>query len=137
MDSDDLWLPHKLEIQIKFSEQHPDLDFIYGDAYSFRDETILTKSMFSERPPYKGRVLKKLLVENFIPVATVMVLKKSFEKSGFFKEGMQYCTDYEMWIRLAKFSKFGYVNEVVAGYRIHDKNVSSNMKKCMRLISIF
>jgi len=129
LDADDLWLPHKLKVQMEFAAQHPDVDLIYGDASSFDINGVLTKSMFKERRPYEGYVINNLLVENFVPVLSVIVRKKCLEKSGLFKEGMKHCTDYEMWLRCAKFFKFGYVNEVIVSYRIHEKGISQNIEE--------
>jgi len=129
LDADDLWLPLKLKIQMEFSDRHPDVDFIYGDASSFNSNGVLTKSMFSERQPHEGNVIKNLLSENFIPILSVIARKKCFEKAGFFKEGMKYSEDYEMWLRVAKFFKFGYITEVVVSYREHEKSASQNFEK--------
>lgn len=129
LDADDLWLPHKLKVQMEFVEQHPDVDFIYGDTSVFDSNRVLSKSVFSERQPHEGRIIKNLLRENCVPILSVIARKKCFEKSGLFKEGMKYCTDYEMWLRFAKYFKFGYVNEVVASCRKHEKGVSQNMEQ--------
>ena len=131
LDSDDIWLPTKLEKQMALVDSLEDKDVVvFGDQYHFNDNgEILAKSMFNILKPHNGFIFEKLLSENFITTQTVMVKKSLFNNVGYFKQGMKYCADFDMWLRLAKDYKFYYVEDVVAGYRIHLAQVSGNIHK--------
>ncbi len=131
LDSDDIWLPIKLEKQMALVDSLIDKDVvIFGDQYHFDNNgEVLAESMFNILKPRNGLVYEHLLYENFITTQTVMVKKSLFDKVGYFKEGMKYCADFDMWLRLAKDYKFYYVADVIAGYRIHSTQVSGNIHK--------
>lgn len=131
LDSDDIWLPTKLEKQMALVDSLKGEDIVvFGDQYQFNDSgAILLKSMFKILKPYNGFVYEKLLYENFLTTNMILTKRDFFNKVGYFKEGMKYCADFEMWLRLAKHYKFYYVEDLVAGYRIHSAQVSGNIHK--------
>ena len=130
LDADDIWTPQKLEIQMNLVESLKEKNIVvFGDAYAFNERGVITRSMFKEREPHEGSVFEELLYKNFVVTQTVVARRNLFAKVGYFKEGMKYCADFEMWLRLAKNYKFHYVNEAIVGYRIHSNNVSGNIHK--------
>ena len=128
LDDDDEWLPHRLETQVrKFETLEPDVGVVYGGFYyvSQQDGRILGKRL----PAYKGNVYDKLLRENFIGSPTLLIRRECFKRAGLFDPNLSSSQDWDMWLRIARHYKFDYVDEIVAKYYVHGRQISFNMKK--------
>lgn len=136
IDSDDLWLPNKLEAQTKFFESKPNIvGLIYSDTLFFTEEGVSEpkyKTLFQALKPYRGRVLKHLLNRNFIPASTVMMRKICFEKVGYFDESLSLCEDIDMWIRVAESFEIDYQGIVLAKNRWHLGSVTHDRERHFR-----
>lgn len=131
VDSDDLWLPHKLEVQVKFLESRPNIiGLIYSDALFFveRDKDKPKYKMrarsFQTRKPHRGRILEHLIKGNFIPASTVMIRKSCFEKVGLYDESLWACEDIDMWIRIAECFEIDYHDMVLVKIRWHEDSMT-------------
>ena len=58
LDSDDKWLPFKLELQVKILEKLPNAGFIYSDFSCFSDK--------------KGKISDSYLREYFLPIGHII-----------------------------------------------------------------
>jgi glycosyltransferase involved in cell wall biosynthesis len=126
-DSDDEWLPEKLERQVrKFSEVGDDVGVIYcGYELVFdRTKEVVSRSI----PDEKGNVYKRMFIGCITGTITVIARASCFEKTGLFDEKIQSYYDWDMWIRVAKYYKFDYVPEILAKAYIHGKQNSTNLE---------
>lgn len=126
LDDDDLWCPDKLELQIKYMDEHPDFDLVYSNTLII-DEHGTKKGLLKDSKDAKtGQVFLDLLYDNFIPVLTVLMKRKIIETSGLFNEApsMRAAEDYEYWLRASLKFNFGYVDKALTLYRIHNESVS-------------
>jgi len=126
-DSDDEWLPEKIERQVrKFSEVSDDVGIIYCGYESVFERTneVVSKSI----PDEKGDVHKRMFLGCITGTLTVIVRASCFRKAGLFDEKMQSCHDWDMWIRVAKYYKFDYVPEILAKAYIHGNQLSTNLE---------
>ncbi|MHA1967466.1 MAG: glycosyltransferase family 2 protein [Candidatus Hodarchaeales archaeon] len=109
-DSDDIWLPNKLEMQMKiFDSSSKKVGVVYCDwAYIKGKKTYMHKNIKKKRR--EGDIYGE--IDNFyftIPTSTVILKKKCLEKSGVFDERFRAQEDYDLWIRLSKYYHFKYV----------------------------
>lgn len=133
VDSDDLWLPNKLEVQVKFMGGKPNIvGLIYSDALFFAEKNIdepKNERAFQITKPYRGRAIKHLFMANFIPTSTVMVRKLCFEKFGLFDESLSICEDRDMWIRVAESFEIDYQDVVLAKIRLHTGSLTHDREQ--------
>jgi glycosyltransferase involved in cell wall biosynthesis len=120
LDDDDLWLPHRMRVQIPVMESHPDAGVVYRQMILIVDgvEQPVNRSM---RP--SGDVFKRLLLTgNFVgSVLTILVRRTALDRvGGFFGEGFE---DDDMWLRLARYFPFVFVPEPVAVRRVSSKGM--------------
>lgn len=145
-DADDIWLPEKLELQVEFLEENPDLAWVYSDMCTFNDQQILQTSWFSERPTQQGKVFEKLISNNFVPTITVIAKKSVILEVGGFDESLRSCEDKDLWLRLALKYPLGKLDRVLAKRRFHSNNLCRDnqllfsseievMQKMKRLVS--
>ena len=128
LDSDDLWLPTKLEKQ-KAIFENKKVDFVYSYATSFNHDGD-KESIIKYRFKRSGNLFFWLLFYAFIPTLTVSVKKEVFAKCGLFDEtlSLRAVEDYDLWLRMASNNiSFGFINEPLAKYRLHDEQISYNI----------
>lgn len=127
LDSDDLWLPDKLEQQVKYLDEHKDIGLVFTDAVVFTEaKTGSIKEI--ARVVFTGDDLsfKALFMGDYIPSLTVMVRNPCIENVGYFDESPDLRIggeDYEMWLRIAWRYKIGHIAKILAQYRQHTQNL--------------
>jgi glycosyltransferase involved in cell wall biosynthesis len=125
LDCDDVWFPHKLEVQVPALETDKSAGLVFGDIVSFgegRVDTAPASKIFDLSKIDKG--ISRLFAGNYISTLTVMVKKACLEKAGVFDESVTIVEDYDLWLRIAKYCKIVYVDSLVAKYRVHPGNLS-------------
>ena len=127
LDSDDIFLPNKIEKQIEFLENNRDCDVCYCDVWHFYDDEP-NKLMKLDYKYYSGsEVLKNLLKKNFINPLTVVTRRSVVDKYGVFNEYFKRTEDWEYWIRLVwQGVKFCFLPEILAKYRMRKDSLSFN-----------
>jgi glycosyltransferase involved in cell wall biosynthesis len=121
LDSDDLWLPEKLELQYRFLEQTASIGLVFTDVMWFSNGQVLLPSLRERYQLYSGQVFEKLLFDNWIATSSVLVRRECLEEVGGFDEDPQimYVEDWNLWIRLARQYQFALVDKVLVKRRYH------------------
>ena len=116
VDSDDEWLPEKLERQLgAFVASGPRVALVYG-ARRLDDRG-------TDRHP-SGDVLEALLVGNFIGTGQILVRSECLRTVGAFDERLPSAQDWDLWIRLAERYRFLYLDGVVCAYHLQPDSIS-------------
>lgn len=126
LDSDDIWLPSKVEADIKVLTQHPAVGLVYSDIIQI-DECGRQIGML-RRKPRNGRVTKFLMSENFVSIGAHLGRRELFENVGGFVEDRRLSgsEDWEMWIRLSTATDFMHVPMATSKIRVHKANTMAN-----------
>ena len=129
LDSDDLWMPSKLEQQL-LSIKNNDADVIFTNGYILCEEDQQLKPYDSLLGTFYGFDLYKILFKhNYIAVLSVMLKKAFISKVGFQDESLQAygCEDWDYWLRCCKSgAKFLGIEKRLFKYRVHNEGTSSN-----------
>jgi len=128
LDSDDLWLPEKLEKQVGFLERRKDTFLLYGACYA-RGGGGRTHGLIARRDILKrGRIFKELyLSDNFIPCLSVIMRNTKPEKYLFDEDRrLKAIEDFDLWLSISRRENIDYLNEPVGIYRAHGTNTSSS-----------
>jgi len=111
-DSDDEWLPEKLEKQIKVFETAPsEVGIVYTSFWKYlnnNDKIYIPDPQIKQK---EGYIFKQLLERNFIGLPTAIIKKKCFEKVGRFDEELYYLEDWDLFIRISRYYQFMFINE--------------------------
>jgi len=136
-DSDDEWLPQKLEKQMKVFEKVPPK---VGVVYTGFLRIVNGKK---EYIPYswvvqkEGDIHKELLKGSFITTPSLVVRKKCFEKAGMFDERLPRLQDWELVLRLSKYYDFKFIEEPLLTSLFTSDSLSASEKariKALKLI---
>jgi len=130
-DSDDEWLPEKLEKQMKVFENVPaKVGVVYTDMWRI---TKNKRKYYFSSPmitPEDGIIYKQALdykVMN-IGIQTAVIKREVFEKVGMFDEKFPRFIDLEFFIRVSKHYYFSHLGEPLVNYFDADKGISANTK---------
>jgi len=120
-DSDDKWLPTKLEEQMKaFAHARSRIGVVYTAFWYVRKDRriYIPLPKVSKR---EGDIHNELLNGNFITPQSAVVRKECFEVSGLFDEKLPSLNDWDIWIRISKNWEFKFISEpLVLVYRTSD-----------------
>lgn len=126
LDCDDVWLPHKLAVQVQMAEARPDLGMVFADCFFIDAEGRTLGTWFSKYPPPEDEdVLRRLLTgRNFIPCLSVLMRTAAVRKVGGFDHTFRYSEEYDLFLRLALEYPVAHIAEPLAKYRLHAGNIT-------------
>lgn len=141
-DSDDWWLPEKLEKQVNFLEANQKFGLVYSDALLANGDILIQQTWLHSRnaiPCFGGKkeCLASLFSKNFIPAPLAVLIRKSvIEQIGLFNEKFPSAYDYEYWFRILEGGiQIAFLDEPLAVWRIHAGQNSKKIRK-MKLAQI-
>lgn len=116
MDSDDICLPNRFELQLKYLEQHPEVDILGGQISEFIGipENIIGKRVVPCTNSEIYNFMKSRCAFNHM---TVMFHKDAVLKAGNYQDWF-WNEDYYLWVRMMKTKcQFANVPEVLVNVR--------------------
>jgi glycosyltransferase involved in cell wall biosynthesis len=133
LDSDDVYLDHKLADQVAALDAHPEVGVVYSDGVYFRDTPDRPLGQVQTGlPSPSGNVFAELLRGNFLAPPVVLVRRTCLDNVGWFDERYLLAEDYDLWLRLAARYQFIYIPGTVAAIRRHTGNSSANVAALRR-----
>ena len=112
LDSDDEWLPSKLEKQIScFEGSSGSVGAVYCRHY-LQDELFGNYRGVVHLDPRKGEVYREIVSGWFPgPPSLFLLTREALEESGLFDEDLPCFEDVDLYIRIAERFSFDYVDE--------------------------
>lgn len=134
--SDDILLPGSVEKMVKALDSRPDAGIVYGGVVFVDEDDRATKVL--SFPDISHR---KFLYDRHTNIAqpSSLIRKKTLLEAGGVDISLQYCIDYDIWIRLLKASTaVNLGDEVLSGYRLHTRSrtVGSYRKMALEKIKV-
>ena len=129
LDSDDLWLPRKLEMQIVSLARHPQRKWSYT-GFALVDGAGRPKEPLhdAKRSAPSGWIMEKMLKDEVvITLPSVVVARQSLEELGGFDEALVMCEDDDLWLRLAAHSEIDGIDEPLTLVRRHGRHGGDDM----------
>lgn len=129
LDSDDVWMPEKLEKQLLFAKRFPDLGLIGTNAYFMRGKEKTEELYFESSTTFHTNIIEELLFRNLFICSSVLVKAHLIKKTGLFCEEhiLKPAEDYDLWMRFAAIADCGYIAEPLLWYRTNQQvSVSMN-----------
>jgi len=99
LDSDDLWEPEKLDIQVTFMEENPQFPLCYTDEVWIRRGIRVNPK--KKHAKYSGWIFEKCLPLCIISPSSALIKRSLFDEIGGFDETLPVCEDYDFWLRVA------------------------------------
>ncbi|WP_438347158.1 glycosyltransferase [Paenibacillus sp. FA6] len=122
LDSDDLYLPVKLQKNKEFLETHPECHFLYSWYYSVRrgrrKQLISNIKGVSDLNKFRLQLYGRTFT---IRTSTAVIHHSCFDKVGLFNTKYRYSQDWDMWLRLACHYRGYCQKEPLVLYRRHNR----------------
>ena len=124
LDTDDYWLPNKLEKQIPLFQDN-DVGLVYGNYWSYKKDNFIKKKIVSKKKLPNGHITSDLLLNYKVGLVTIVV-RKSFLNNinNVFDTKYNLLADFKFVIDFSIKHKFGCIQDPVAVYRNHNQQMS-------------
>lgn len=126
LDADDVWMPTKLDKQLKLISKNPSMGIVYTGVQKINKngKNIYTKPT----KDITGNPLKYQIVSNNMAFSSFLIKKEAIFPDFLYRYFPNTCDEY-LTIKLALDGwHFGFVNEKLLKYRIHNQAISKSVK---------
>jgi glycosyltransferase involved in cell wall biosynthesis len=129
LDADDRLCRCAIEAGVECFLGHPDAGFVYGGHREFDAGNAMSEPILREvgHDPYITFLRGNVIGMN----GTVLFDRKRLLDAGGFDATIQRCEDYEVYLRMSRIHPVASHREIVAEYRRHGNNASSN---CLEML---
>ena len=131
LDSDDLWVPRKLELQLSFLSQEGKR-WGYGGFESMNDDMQTIPNKAGQFRPLSGWIIKEVLTtEASVTIGTLMIERTLFREAGGFNEDTEliFREDNELVMRLALKSEALAVPDLLVRIREHKGRATNGFEE--------
>lgn len=130
LDSDDQWEPDKLAKQMAVFQKQTDVGVVYTGMKVYQGDYLVKEVI----PKYQGGLLSKLIESNCIyTTSSILVKRPLLKEAGGFDSSLPSCQDWDLYIRLAQITRFGFVEDSSVLYYLHPgERISTNVDSVIR-----
>ncbi|MES9860955.1 MAG: glycosyltransferase [Candidatus Thiodiazotropha sp. LLP2] len=123
LDSDDTWLPEKLQQQMNSLSSSPNLRLSHTDEIWIRNGTRVNQ--MNKHAKHGGFIFKHCLPLCVISPSAALLHHSLFDEFGLFDPDLPACEDYDLWLRICASEAVDYVDTpLVEKYGGHDDQLS-------------
>jgi glycosyltransferase involved in cell wall biosynthesis len=108
LDSDDEWLPSKLEKQIQFLNSSS-LSWVQSREKWIRQDKEIVPG--PKHQMISGMIFNQSCELCLVSPSAVMMEKKLFKRYGMFDETLPACEDYDFWLRILAYEPIGLIED--------------------------
>ena len=131
LDSDDEWMPEKLELQMKkMTDPSNEFGLVYcrmGGLHRDGKRRFVCPPEEWVKEILEGDLFYPLLGQNVIGTPAMLVRRECLEQTGGFKESLHCLEDWELVLRIARKFKIGFVDRILVEVYKSEGSVSSNI----------
>jgi len=90
-----------------YSDSYKAIQVLRGSSYfTFRRELVISNDLNQ----------KQILLENLIPLNCAILRKSVFEELGFFDESLEWCSDWDFWIKFSQKYNALHIKKITCEY---------------------
>lgn len=127
LDSDDAWLPGKLNRQVQAVREDPDIGIVHTDEIWIRNGVRVNPHLKHRK--YGGSIFKYCLPLCVISPSSVMIHRRVFDRVGLFDETLPVCEDYDLWLRICARMPVAFIRDpLITKYGGHPDQLSTRYR---------
>jgi glycosyltransferase involved in cell wall biosynthesis len=136
IDSDDVWLPHKLATQWRAIQECPGLGVVFSNFWEVSEQRATTRPFLEQKPHYWAverrevapgilvceprSLVRQFLRGNFFGRSTLLMRRDVLVSIGLFNRNFIHLEDRECWLRLLLDAQFAVLEEPLMWSRIDE-----------------
>jgi glycosyltransferase involved in cell wall biosynthesis len=133
LDQDDWWLPEKTARQARLFAADEQIGLVHTDIAQYSEvAAAIIDGVYdtSKSAALQGDCYDTLLLGNGVFNSSVVIRRSVLATSGVFDPGIPGNTvqDYDLWLRIAQCSRFGYIAESLTVLRLHAEQGTWNRR---------
>lgn len=114
LNSDDFYFPWTVSLIVEQFKKYPTMDLLFGDQVV---QLLEGRTILQFQPPPRMSLLRRTGWS--LPQATVFWRRRVYEELGGFQSSLQYCGDWDFWVRAAQKFHLAHMKEFLAVVRVH------------------
>ncbi|MET0069028.1 MAG: glycosyltransferase family A protein [Candidatus Thiodiazotropha sp.] len=123
LDSDDRWLPNKLQLQLEALTGAPGYRLCHTDELWIRKGVRVNQ--MHKHAKSGGRIFQRCLPLCVISPSSVILHHSLFEEFGLFDTELPACEDYDLWLRICAREEVLFIDQpLIEKYGGHDDQLS-------------
>jgi glycosyltransferase involved in cell wall biosynthesis len=127
LDSDDRWLPQKLQKQFAFIQDNPAYDLVHGDEIWIRNGVRVNPH--NKHRKEGGDIFVRSLELCLISPSVAAIKRQTFLDLGGFREDFPACEDYDLWLKFTAIREVGFIADfLIEKYGGHADQLSQKYK---------
>lgn len=132
LNADDVYAPGAVRRAVAELVQHPDLALVYGDAEYVDENGHSTGGARHVRAFDLHQLIHEL---DFIVQPATFFRRAAFDAVGGLDNGLRYCLDYDLWIKLAQQYPVRYLPDMLAQVRVYPttKTASGGLSRVLEI----
>lgn len=128
LDGDDIWMPDKIEKQVKLIESIDDVDLVYTDSIVLKSSKSRVSYSLSLPTDKKKAFIKYYLYDAPIVPSSVIVRRSVLLENNCFDEQLLRCQDTYLWSKILIKYTAVHIKEPLFIRRVHDRSLSANIE---------
>jgi glycosyltransferase involved in cell wall biosynthesis len=108
LDSDDEWMPNKLDEQIKYLKDHTDCHFLHSEELWIRNGVRVNPKV--KHLKSNDNIFERSLEFCIISPSTVILKRELFLKHHGFENNFTVCEDYDLWLKILLTNTIGFIS---------------------------
>lgn len=125
LDSDDIWLPKKLQEVYNIFIKHENISFMIHNLRHFVDHEKPGNEFYTFSKDFHKDILKELLFGDILAFPVFSMRKSIIDDIGYFNENIME-GQHDYYLRVAIKHKIYYLNQSLTLMRRHEGNLSKN-----------
>lgn len=127
LDSDDEWLPHKLQAQYNFIQDNPDYKLVHGEEIWIRNGVRVNQKKIHQKDG--GDIFERATELCLISPSAVAIETDTYLEHGGFREDFPVCEDYDLWLKITSLMPVGFIKDpIINKYGGHEGQLSAQFK---------
>jgi glycosyltransferase involved in cell wall biosynthesis len=129
LDSDDTWVPDKLEKQLKYFENNSRVGLLYSSARYL----AVNNNTEQIKPRVITRNLREMIEKDAVfPTSTVIIRRECLDKVGMFDETLRGIEDFDLWFRIAERYPIYFQDEITAQHNYYGSSLADQSDEMSR-----
>lgn len=134
MDADDISLPTRMQLQVDYMENNPEVG-VCGGSMELVDSSLVHVGI--RRYYVDDKVIRKHIFK-FSPFShpAIMFRKSVLEQTDLYDPKCLHGEDYDLYFRIGRIAKFGNLQEIILKYRVHKNSLTNKHLRELELETI-